>query len=89
MTLALTSVAVGAVVAVTERREGAAMSETEITEPLSAARSFAPDGVRYVKLGQGGAWSAAAFHEVISPLLSGPKSLLFWVMKEFGNGQEA
>ena len=27
--------------------------------------------------------------ELICPLLSGPKSLLFWIMKEFGNGQEA
>ncbi|MEI6641976.1 MAG: hypothetical protein WCL10_08160 [Novosphingobium sp.] len=26
---------------------------------------------------------------LICPLLSGPKSLLFWIMKEFGNGQEA
>lgn len=32
-------------------------------------------------------FSAPAF--VICPLLSGPKSLLFWIMKEFGNGQEA
>jgi hypothetical protein len=27
--------------------------------------------------------------EMICPLLSGPKSLLFWIMKEFENGQEA
>ncbi|GLI99893.1 hypothetical protein Sbs19_37110 [Sphingobium sp. BS19] len=27
--------------------------------------------------------------KVICPLLSGPESLLFWIMKEFGNGQEA
>jgi hypothetical protein len=26
---------------------------------------------------------------LICPLLSGPKSLLFWIMKEFGNGQKA
>jgi hypothetical protein len=26
---------------------------------------------------------------VICPLLSGPKSLLFWTTKELGNGQEA
>jgi hypothetical protein len=26
---------------------------------------------------------------MICPLLSGPKSLLFWTTKEFGNGQEA
>ena len=25
---------------------------------------------------------------LICPLLSGPKSLLFWIMKEFGNGQK-
>nr|WP_020997458.1 site-specific integrase [Sphingomonas sp. ERG5]AGU69333.1 cre recombinase protein [Sphingomonas sp. ERG5] len=31
----------------------------------------------------------AKMQEVICPLLSGPKSLLFWIMKEFGNGQEA
>jgi hypothetical protein len=26
---------------------------------------------------------------LICPLQSGPKSMLFWIMKEFGNGQEA
>ena len=28
-------------------------------------------------------------YEVICPLLSGPEFLLFWIMKEFGDGQEA
>jgi hypothetical protein len=31
----------------------------------------------------------ALVRELICPLLSGPESLLFWIMKEFGNGQEA
>jgi len=37
-----------------------------------------------------GGGKASALHELklICPLLSGPKSLLFWIMKEFGNGQE-
>ncbi|MDX3910669.1 MAG: hypothetical protein QHC67_12740, partial [Sphingobium sp.] len=33
--------------------------------------------------------AALADEDLICPLLSGPESLLFWIMKEFGNGQEA
>ena len=33
---------------------------------------------------------ALSHHQrLVCPLLSGPKSLLFWIMKEFGNRQEA